>query len=603
MVTKLVFRFHPPLFAIFSANRFLRKPLVTQYSLLLPSSTSSSTLFINQDYCYGPSLDKGKKPFQSSHQQDDLSQASLVFVNDGEEDPLFDKESFSRVFDIAAIKVPAEDCFALENQLRGHLLNWPRIRNIVRVRGDEMEENFKKMLPENVTEGDEDEKFDALNRRIYGKTEGDGEALSPVLYRDKLVKSFNTRGFVKFRNLAKISRPKKTRKMVVEGDKHAREKRTGKNSISEVEVIGDRDSDGDDMTGLLGEEFKGGRWRGATRLLLLDEEYANKDVGELPEAIKLLFSGDGKHSRSCQLVKCRLTLFYDYWQMNDILEALLPNGIIVPAAFEMVGHIAHLNLRDEHLPYKNIIAQVVLDKHKTKIKTVVNKIESIQNDYRTMQLEVLAGNHSLATTVVENGFRFHLDLGTVYWNSRLATERQRLVNRFTNADIVCDVFSGVGPLAIAAAKKVKHVYANDLNPSAVEYLERNCVLNKLERKITVYKMDGRRFIDAIFKSQKTRYITQVVMNLPNDAAEFLDAFRGIFNNRPRAAGIPMPMINVYGFSKAEDPEFDFHQRIRTALLEFAVEVEMHRVRDVAPGKWMLCASFVLPESVAYANQS
>lgn len=34
-------------------------------------------------------------------------------------------------------------------------------------------------------------------------------------------------------------------------------------------------------------------------------------------------------------------------------------------------------------------------------------------------------------------------------------------------------------------------------------------------------MDGRRFIDSIFASEKTRAITQVVMNLPNDAAEFL----------------------------------------------------------------------------------
>lgn len=58
--------------------------------------------------------------------------------------------------------------------------------------------------------------------------------------------------------------------------------------------------------------------------------------------------------------------------------------------------------------------QVVLDKNKPKIKTVVNKIDSIQNEYRTMQLEVLAGNHSLVTTVVENGIRFQVDLATVY---------------------------------------------------------------------------------------------------------------------------------------------------------------------------------------------
>lgn len=49
-----------------------------------------------------------------------------------------------------------------------------------------------------------------------------------------------------------------------------------------------------------------------------------------------------------------------------------------------------------------------------------------------------------------------------------------------------DVFAGVGPISILAAKKVKHVYANDLNPCAVEYLESNSVLNRLERKIEVW---------------------------------------------------------------------------------------------------------------------
>ncbi|KAG4914740.1 hypothetical protein JHK87_052297 [Glycine soja] len=90
----------------------------------------------------------------------------------------------------------------------------------------------------------------------------------------------------------------------------------------------------------------------------------------------------------------------------NVLQALLPEGMIIPSAFDTVGHIAHLNLRDEHLPYKWLIAKVVLDKNKPRIQTVVNKIDTIQNEYKTMQLEVLAGNHSLVTTVVENGIRF-----------------------------------------------------------------------------------------------------------------------------------------------------------------------------------------------------
>ncbi|TYJ48577.1 hypothetical protein E1A91_A01G072300v1 [Gossypium mustelinum] len=569
-------------FTIFSIKRsssFLPKPSIL--SLFCSTQTQTNT----QTFSYGPSLHKGKiapeTPFQT---QNPITHQPEV----GEDNnSLFDEQKFTRVFHLAALRVPANDCFALENRLRGHLLNWPRVKNIARVPGDEIEEEmmtlFDKRKDGEENNEEENEEFESL-----------------VLYREKLAKEFNYRGFVNFKNLAKISRPGKRKKKEKKGDGEM--KGNERKECCLVEVLEEEEED--EMKGLLGEEFKGGRkWKGSTRLLLLDERYGDKRFEELPQAIKAVFVEETIENRSStiELVRCKLTLFYDYWQMNEILETMLPEGMIIPSAFETVGHIAHLNLKDEHLTYKNVIAKVVLDKNKPKIQTVVNKIDVIQNDYRTMQLEVLAGNHSLVTTVVENGLRFRVDLAKVYWNSRLATERLRLLCGFNRNDVICDVFSGVGPIAVSAAKIVKRVYANDLNPFAVEYLERNSVLNKLEKKIKVFNMDGRRFINAMFSSEKAHSITHVVMNLPNDAAEFLDAFRGVYRNQPRDKEFNFPMIHVYGFSKARDPEFDFDERIRIALQEVAVNVDMRRVRLVAPGKYMLCASFILPKSVAFAE--
>jgi tRNA (guanine37-N1)-methyltransferase len=160
----------------------------------------------------------------------------------------------------------------------------------------------------------------------------------------------------------------------------------------------------------------------------------------------------------------------------QLLKEILPDGMTVPTAYESVGHIAHLNLREEHLPFRHIIAQVVLDKNKPRIRTVVNKTDAIHSKYRTMQLELLAGNSSLVTTVVEHGLSFRLDLASVYvplipvhsiwslvimfvipcyqilltpcpvlvdsyWNSRLATERQRLITSFDPNDIVCKCYN------------------------------------------------------------------------------------------------------------------------------------------------------------------
>ncbi|GFP92527.1 tRNA (guanine(37)-n1)-methyltransferase 1 [Phtheirospermum japonicum] len=513
-----VFTFYSP--PRVAADKFLFTPILSYAATSTTTAAAAALSFSN--ISYGPSLQKGHSPFP----------LELPKYHSGENIASLDEAEFTRVFDISALRVPSDICSTLENRIRGHLLNWPRVKNIARVPGDEIDDQLKGIFP-NPADGaeteDEDDKLMALNRRIHGKAEGDGEMLNEVLYRDKLARNFNSQGYAKFRHLARISRPKKKKRISGGGQKNG-VKGVGRNDVAIVEVAED-ESDSEDFSGLLGEDFgRRSKWRGSTRLLLLDEKYANKRIEELPEAIKVVFQ---EHENECrrsafELVKCKLTLLYDYWQLNEVLEALLPKGTIIPSSFETVGHIAHLNLREEHLQYKNLIAKVVLDKNRPKIQTVVNKVDAIHNDYRTMQLEVLAGNNSLVTTVVENGLRFHVDLAAVYWNSRLATERQRLLNCFTPRDVVCDVFAGVGPIAISAAKKVKRVYANDLNPCAVEYLERNCVLNKLERQIEVFNMDGRRFIETIFASQRAQSITQVVMNLPKDAAEYLDAFRGVF---------------------------------------------------------------------------
>ncbi|KAL0916963.1 hypothetical protein M5K25_014520 [Dendrobium thyrsiflorum] len=83
----------------------------------------------------------------------------------------------------------------------------------------------------------------------------------------------------------------------------------------------------------------------------------------------------------------------------------------------------------------------------------------------------------------------------------------------------------------------------------------------------------------------------------------VDAFRGIFRRRARADSCSLPRIHIYGFSKALNPEFDFHERINMALCETVIDIKIYRVRLVAPGKWMLCASFILPKNVAFEQPS
>ena len=52
-------------------------------------------------------------------------------------------------------------------------------------------------------------------------------------------------------------------------------------------------------------------------------------------------------------------LVYDAYTITCQLQRVVPEDIgEVTHAFESIGHIAHLNLRDGLLPYKHIIGQV-----------------------------------------------------------------------------------------------------------------------------------------------------------------------------------------------------------------------------------------------------
>lgn len=140
-----------------------------------------------------------------------------------------------------------------------------------------------------------------------------------------------------------------------------------------------------------------------------------------------------------------------------------------------------------------------LQKNYPRIKTIVNKVGSITNEFRVPKFEVLAGDSDMVTEVKQYGATFKLDYSLVYWNSRLEHEHLRLISKFQAGDIVCDMFAGIGPFAIPAAQKGCRVYANDLNPDSVHYLKINAGINKVSDLVRAYNLDGRKFISSLME--------------------------------------------------------------------------------------------------------
>ena len=307
----------------------------------------------------------------------------------------------------------------------------------------------------------------------------------------------------------------------------------------------------------------------------------------------------------------------------DNLLKTLPNG------FEIVGKIAHMNLRDQYLKYKYFIGQLILDKNPS-LSTVINKVGKIDNVYRTYDMEILAGEENYNVEHKEGNVRFQFDLRKTYWCSRLQNERDRVLKLLKKNEVLCDAFCGVGPLALRACKQGVKVYANDLNPDAYTYLNNNIRINKLNKdNIKTYNMDAREFIKGLVNMSKNNvdedeengdkifpkdlHINHFYMNLPKDAIEFMDIFVGLFKgckndiyNKDN-----LPIIHVYGFAKIDNnPHELLKKRIAKA---FKIEYDLFKkecekdilniqnVRDISNKKVVYCIDMRIPEIIAYQN--
>ncbi|UYV78061.1 TRMT5 [Cordylochernes scorpioides] len=289
---------------------------------------------------------------------------------------------------------------------------------------------------------------------------------------------------------------------------------------------------------------------------------------------------------------------FDNWSISDIMKAILPPNTSI-TSYSKIGHIIHLNLKDEHQEYKNIIGEIYLNKI-ISCKTVINKLDNIDSTFRNFKVEILAGSPELVTTVKEEGCTFKLDFEKGYWNPRLGTEHKRIITKLMKGDILFDVFAGIGPFAIPIARKKCFAYANDLNPHSYKWLLENIKINKMEKSIQAYNLDGRDFIQTVIKDKIVDYLNcpnydikrvHITMNLPAMAIEFIDAFKGILSEKTEY----LPTIHLYCFVKnAEDSKKEAVAMLRNKMQCDADILEVMDVRTVAPKKDMIRITFQPP---------
>jgi len=244
----------------------------------------------------------------------------------------------------------------------------------------------------------------------------------------------------------------------------------------------------------------------------------------------------------------------------------------LPGSYDIMGHVAVLMMPKELEVKEKLVAEALLEVNKN-VKTVAKRVGEVTGTYRTREVEIIAGEENTEVDYVEHGCRFVFDIQKVFFTPRLATERDRIARMVKEGETVLDMFTGVGPFAILIAKKAgAKVYALDINPDAVEYLEKNIELNKLEGKVIPIIGDAHKADELVPK------VDRIVMNLAKTGFGFLpDALRCIEKGS----------IHYHFFAldnKIEDKLKEIEETVLAAGKKYEI-LGWRKVRQVSPREW------------------
>ena len=239
-------------------------------------------------------------------------------------------------------------------------------------------------------------------------------------------------------------------------------------------------------------------------------------------------------------------------------------------AFDVVGDIAVVKLPKTLLPKKHVIGRALIGVQKN-IRTVLNQTSPVKGEFRTRELEVIAGEQKTETFYREAGCVFNVDLAKAYFSPRLATERLRIAKLVRPGEVVTNLFAGVGSYSVVIAKhsKAAVIYSIDINPYAFEYMQTNIRINKAGGRAIAILGDAREVVEDKLAGKADR----VLMPLPELSHEFFDVALAAL--KP-SGGI----VHFYDFGQEPDifgPSLDF---VRSFAAEGGLDVNLLDSRKV-----------------------
>ena len=307
--------------------------------------------------------------------------------------------------------------------------------------------------------------------------------------------------------------------------------------------------------------------------------------------------------------------------VKDYLKGILPEDKLeeVNRSFEVIGDIAICEINPELVKFQEQIAQAIMNTNKS-IKTVLKKSGIHEGEFRTQKMQYLSGEDKKETVYLENGIRLRLNVETVYFSSKLGTERMQLSQNIKSNSNVLVMFSGCGPYTFNILRQqpdIENITSIEINPEGHKYALKNLELNKNllkksygfqeiikrkketgeyinekeiisklnEEKIKFINGDVREIVNNDLKNQR---FDEIFMPLPKDAELFLDCAFKVASSGA--------IVHMYDFVHEKEFPQKSENAVKDAAKKFGKAVEIISTRKVgqySPRKYRVCCDFIV----------
>ncbi len=256
--------------------------------------------------------------------------------------------------------------------------------------------------------------------------------------------------------------------------------------------------------------------------------------------------------------------------LNELKQKIGSENLkLLRKSFDIIGDILVVEIPKGLEVYEKEIGEFFLKTHPS-VKTVLKKKTPHKGVFRVQEYSLLAGVDKRETIYTENGCKFMLDVGKVYFSPRLSSERMRIAKLVKPGEFVLVMFSGYAPYPITILKhsKARVVYGVELNPEAHKYALINKELNKIpDDKLVLIEGDVRQKVQTIVNKLPNSKggFDRIVMPLPKTGFLFLDvAFKAVVSGG---------FIHIYLFlTEQEIPDKGF-KIIKEQASDFGVKVD------------------------------